>query len=60
MQTYELIHAKETLPDDNGGLIYGINWLDSKGNIVDCEWFKTQSERILSVYNYFVELEKGK
>lgn len=29
---------------DNKGFVYGINYID-KGDIVDCEWFKTKQER---------------
>jgi len=29
---------------DNKGFVYGINYID-KGDIVDCEWFKTEQER---------------
>ena len=43
---YEFVKAEDTFDDDNGGLIYGINWLDDDmGYIVDCQWFKTKEER---------------
>jgi hypothetical protein len=45
---YELVEpdeARETFQDDNEGLLFGINWLDEDGNILDCEWFATDEER---------------
>lgn len=32
---------------NNDGYIYGINYLDfqNEGDILDCEWFKTEEER---------------
>jgi hypothetical protein len=32
---------------NNGGYIYGINYVDfeNEGDIMDCEWYKTQEER---------------
>ena len=41
---YELVEAQDCFDDENNGLTYGINWLDD-GNVVDCEWFATASER---------------
>jgi hypothetical protein len=48
---YELVEpeeAREIFQDDNGGLLFGINWLDGEGEdkyIIDCEWFATAEER---------------
>ena len=50
MITYiEKVNWLEQFPnqDDNGGYIYGVNYLDfeNEGDILDCEWFKTEEER---------------
>ena len=39
--------------DDNGGLIYGIEWEDSECQIVDAEWFATSFERLQAVKKIF-------
>lgn len=31
--------------DDNGGLLFGIYYLDDDGEILDAEWFATAHER---------------
>jgi len=31
--------------DNNDGYIFGIHYLDEYGNIIDIQWFKTESER---------------
>lgn len=31
--------------DNNDGYIFGIHYLDENGNIIDIQWFKTESER---------------
>lgn len=46
---YTLVTAQEVLEDDNGGLIYGIEWQDENGYPVDCEWFFTEEQRQLAV-----------
>lgn len=48
---YELVLASETFDDDNNGLEYGINWLDDDGEILDCEWYKTEEERQNAINN---------
>ena len=58
MKKYQLIHANDVFDDGNKRLIYGINWLDDKGNIVDCEWFNNDIERLTSVINVLSE-ERG-
>jgi hypothetical protein len=43
---YELVDARDVFDDDNGGRIYGINWMDDDNeNIAECEWFFTEEER---------------
>lgn len=49
---YELVLASDTFDDDNGELEYGINWLDEDKNIVDCQWFKTEDERLKAIEKY--------
>jgi len=44
---YEFVLASETFDDDNNGYEYGINWLDDdEHDVLDCQWFKTEEERI--------------
>jgi hypothetical protein len=45
MDSYELVLASETFDDDNEGYEFGINWLDEDGEVLDCEWFKSESDR---------------
>lgn len=49
MQRYELVKAEDVFEDNNGGLVLGINWLDDEGEVVDCEWFKTEEERKICI-----------
>jgi len=42
---YELMMAEEIFDNNNGGLNYGITWLDEYGNALDCEWFGTEENR---------------
>lgn len=53
---YELVDAKDVFDDDNDGLIFGINWLDDDGVIVDCEWFATEDERNEVIDRWYAEL----
>ena len=45
----EKVNWIEQFPNNgnNDGYIYGINYLDfeNEGDILDCEWFKTEEER---------------
>lgn len=52
MKEYEFVHASQVFDDDNGGLVYGINWIDKDGEIIDCEWFKTEKERKRAVFGF--------
>jgi len=31
--------------DNNNGFVYGIEHQDENGNVIDIEWFKTETER---------------
>ena len=31
--------------DNNNGYIYGIEYQDQEGNVIDIDWFKTEEER---------------
>jgi len=47
---YDLVMADECFDDDNGGLIYGIHWLDDEDGevepyVCECQWFRTEEER---------------
>ena len=46
---YEFVRAEDTFDDNNDGLVFGINWLDDMGNVVDCQWFKTENERQICI-----------
>lgn len=35
--------------DDNGGLEYGVYWLDDNYEICDAEWFATDEERFNNI-----------
>ena len=48
-ETYEFVNALEIFDDNNNGYIYGIQYLDIDGNILDCEWFRTEYERNLAI-----------
>lgn len=50
---FEFVDAKDCFDDDNEGMIYGINWLDENKNIIDCEWFKTEDERMNTINQEF-------
>jgi hypothetical protein len=53
--TYELVMADECFDDDNGGLIYGINWLDDEDIITDCSWFASEEERQEEIDRWYAE-----
>lgn len=55
---FELVHASQVFEDNNNGLVYGINWLDDNYNVIDCEWFKSESERLKSCIETLIENEK--
>jgi hypothetical protein len=48
-QEYEFVYASQVFDDDNKGFVFGVNWLDEEGYIVDCEWFQTEEEREIAV-----------
>lgn len=48
---FEYVLASETFDDNNKGFEFGVNWLDNNGDVVDCEWFKTEIERAFAVEN---------
>jgi predicted lactoylglutathione lyase len=37
--------------DNNNGFIYGIEYQDHNGNVIDVEWFKSEKERDREVNN---------
>ena len=51
----EKINWLNEFPKDgnNDGYIYGINYLDfeGEGDILDCEWFRTEEERENAIKN---------
>lgn len=54
MITYiEKVNWITEFPEDgnNNGYIYGINYVDfeREGDILDCEWFKTEEEREIAI-----------
>lgn len=42
---FEYVHASQVFDDNNDGFVFGVNWLDKEGDILDCSWFKTEKER---------------
>jgi len=55
---YELVLASQTFDDNNNGLEYGINWLDDDGNILDCEWFRTEEDRQEAIDKWYTDLNR--
>ena len=47
MKTYVEKVSWDNQQGDNSGYIYGINYIDfeGEGDILDCEWYKTEEER---------------
>jgi hypothetical protein len=47
MKTYIEKVSWDNQQGDNSGYIYGINYIDfeREGDILDCEWYKTEEER---------------
>lgn len=37
--------------DNNNGFIYGIEYQDQNGNVIDVEWFNSEKERDREVNN---------
>ena len=38
--------------DNNNGFIYGCHSIDEDGQILDCNWFKSEEERRLFYHNF--------
>ena len=38
--------------DNNKGYIYGCHHIDEEGQIIDCNWFKTNDQRINFLDNF--------
>ena len=45
LQMWEEVKKDFGYPDNNKGYIYGCHPIDENGEIIDCNWFKTNEER---------------
>ena len=45
----------EDVTIENEGNLFGINWLDEDGFILDCEWFATEEERQYVIDKWYAD-----